>query len=126
MVCPRVRVQRDAVRGTLPATEVCWPLPGPAQRGGSLLFSSPSCQTQLCGKSCTWQQSKQRVRPKLTETRSCLCRGHSILCLTGDTSSHYCPRKVLAHLLYNAWGMFSPSLLILFMSHCWDIVPELK
>lgn len=35
VVCPWVRVQRDAVRRTLAAREVSWPLPGPAQCGGS-------------------------------------------------------------------------------------------
>lgn len=81
----------------------------------------------LFGKSGTWQQRKQgKVFPRLRETRSHLCRGHSILHLTSDASPHYCPRKVLAHLLYNPWGMYSSSLLILFMSHCWDIVTQLN
>lgn len=63
VVCPRVRVQRDAVRGTLPATEVCWPLPGPAQCGGSLLFSSPSCQTQILARAAPGSRASSGCYP---------------------------------------------------------------
>lgn len=72
-----------------------------------------------CGS--TQQDTKQQALPWHTEARSHLCSGLSVLHLASDTSSHYCPRKVLAHLLYNPWGRFSPSLLTLFMSHCWNI-----
>lgn len=74
------------------------------------------------GRGSTQRDRKQQALPRPTEARSRLCSGLSILHLAADTSSHYCPRKVLVRLLYKPWRRFSPSLLTLFMSHCWDIL----
>lgn len=62
----------------------------------------------------TQQDRKQQALPRHTEARTRLCSGLSILHLAADTSSHYCPRKVLVHLLYKPWRRFSPSLLTLY------------
>lgn len=123
VACPWIMAQRDAERD-FASWRCLLALPGPAQHGGSLLFSNTSC---LMPDTVFWQElhlaAESTVGVTQTQKQEAICADVTPSSTSQVTPAHTTAPEKFLHVCSATHGMFSPSLLILFMSHCWDIVP---